>query len=355
MKRKFTTAYAVGLLLLLIGGMIAVAVSAFAEIETLVEACVGLLISFALAPACHELGHYAFAVGANMRIVYLKCFCFRYYRKNGKGRMGLCSPFLADETQVLPKSGGNMKKRVSAYAMGGLVFGGIFLAVIAVAACITAVAARPDFLLFGMLPYAAYLFFLNLAPLAYPSGKTDSLVLRGILRGEAEESVLLAAMEFYGELYEGKGYQDLEKEKLFSLPQLSEEEPLYALVLDLKYRYALAVEDFALAEDSLKRLLQSEEYLTDSAYESLKIELVYFSLLLGEDAPLKKLQETDEAFLRSDDYRAKRILALYSALTGGKEQAEALIEQGLALLAKEEVAGVRELEKTLLARIKERI
>jgi hypothetical protein len=353
MKRKLTTAYAVGLLILLLGAMVAVAAFAFSEIDTLVKAFVGLALAFVLAPVCHELGHLVFAIAGGMRVKYLKCFCFRYTREKGKGKLSLCSPFSADETQVTPLSEKNMKKRVIAYTVGGLAFSFAFLLAILIAVIIAAVAARPNFFLLGMLPYTAYLFLLNAAPLEYPSDKTDALILQGLIRGEDTEKVFLATMEIYGALCEGKGFGDLEKEKLFSLPQLAEDEPLHAVTLDLKYRYALAVKDFALAEDCLKRLLVSEEYLTDGAYENLKIELVYFSLLLGKDEPLKKLQETDEAFLRSDDYRAKRILALYSAISGGKEQAEALIAQGLSLVEREEIVGVKLLEKTLFERIKE--
>ena len=76
MKRKLTTAYAVGLLILLLGAMVAVAAFAFSEIDTLVKAFVGLALAFVLAPVCHELGHLVFAIAGGMRVKYLKCFCF---------------------------------------------------------------------------------------------------------------------------------------------------------------------------------------------------------------------------------------------------------------------------------------
>ena len=91
--------------------------------------------------------------------------------------------------------------------------------------------------------------------------------------------------------------------------------------------------------------------MADAAYETLKIELVYFSLLLGGDEPLKKLYETDEEFLRSDDYRAKRILALYSLLAGKTEEALELTSQAHRALMKEPISGVRKFEKILLGRI----
>lgn len=353
MKRKLTAAYAITLFLLLLGGMIAVLLFAFEDTERLVKAAAGLALSFLLAPVYHEIGHAAFALLGEMKIVYLKCFCFRYRKEKGKGKLSLCSPFAVDETQALPASSKNMKKRALWYTAGGLILGGVFCLAVGIGATVTAVVGKPNFLLFGMLPYALYLFLLNAVPLEYPSGKTDMLVLWGIQKGEIAERTMIAVMEAQGELYEGKSFAALDGKKLFSLPQLAEDEPLYAAVLDLKYRYALEREEYELAQDCLKRLLSSEDYLTDAAYETLKIELVYFSLLLGKDEPLKKLQKTDEEFLRSDDYRAKRILALYSALTGKTEEAYALIEQAERSLENEQTAGVRKFEKVLLGRIKE--
>ncbi len=353
MRRKLTAMYAITLFLLLLGGMLAVLLFAFEDTQRLVKAAVGLAFSFVLAPVYHELGHAAFALGAKMKIVYLKCFCFRYKKEKGKEKFCLCSPFAADETQALPTRAENMQKRALFYTAGGLILGGIFFFIVGGAAVLTALVGAPNFFLFGMLPYAAYLFLLNVVPLEYPSGKTDMLVILGIKKGEPAERTMIAVMEAQGDLYEGKSFAELDKEKLFSLPQLAEDEPLYAAVLDLKYRYALENEEYELAQDSLKRLLSAEDYLTDAAYQTLKIELVYFSLLLGKDEPLKKLYETDEEFLRSDDYRAKRILALYSALTGKTDEAQTLIEQAHRLLETEQTAGVRKFEKVLLERIKE--
>ena len=352
MTKRSATAYAIVLLVLLVCGMIAVVAFAFSEIDRLIEAIVGLLVAFVFAPVYHELGHVALALGADMQVVYVKCFCFRYVKKGGRGKLRFCSPFAPDETQVVPKKTGSMKKRALWYTLGGLLLEGAFFLVLAIAAAVTAFVGAPDFKLFAMLPYAAYLFFLNVAPFEYPSGKTDALIARGIIRGEPAETVMLAVMEAHGALFEGKSFGELDAETLFSLPQLAEDEPLFAATLDLKYRYALENEDYELAQDCLKRLAASEDYLSDEGYFSLRVELVYFSLLCAKVEPLKKLQETDEAFLRSEDYKAKRILALYSTLAGKEEEGELLIGQAKKLLEKEPILGVKKFEEKLLERIK---
>ena len=355
MRRKLTAMYAITLFLLLLGGMIAVLLFAYKDTDRLIKTFVGCAVSFVLAPVCHEFGHAAFARLSKMKIVYLKCFCFRYAKVKGKGKFSLCSPFEADETQALPTTAEGMQNRALLYSAGGLITEGAVCLVLGVCAILTAVLGVPNFLLFGILPYAVYLFLLNAAPLEYPSGKTDMRIIRGIKKGEPAERTMVAVMAAQGELYTGKSFGELQADTLFSLPQLAEDEPLFAAVLDMKYRYALEKQDYDLAEDCLKRLLASEEYLTDGYYQTLKIELVYFSLLLGKDEPLKKLYETDEEFLRSDDYRAKRILALYSSLVGKAEEAEILIAQAQDALEGELTSGVRKFEEILLGRIKERV
>ena len=96
--------------------------------------------------------------------------------------------------------------------------------------------------LWGMVPYAAYLFLLNLPPVEYASGKTDTLVYLGLKKGYDGEKNMLSAMEIQGQLYEGKSFAEIDETLYFDNPQLCEDEPLFAVMLDLKYRYFLEKE-----------------------------------------------------------------------------------------------------------------
>ncbi|MBQ8429795.1 MAG: hypothetical protein IJX30_06860 [Clostridia bacterium] len=354
MKRRFATIYAIFNTVCLLGGCILVFWLAWkAGTEQTIKALCGLAIGFVFAPVFHELGHVAFASATGMEYVYFKAFCFRFVRKDGKIKFSFASPFAADETQVIPKRGGNMQKRAAKYALGGLIVEGMALLVLLTTAILTTVLVKTSFELWGMVPYFAYLFLLNVLPLEYASGKTDMLVYRGVKKGADAEKNMLAAMEIQGQLYEGKSFAEIPETYYFDAPQLCEDEPLFAVMLDLKYRYYLEKEDFDHAADCLNRLAMAQVYLPDSEVVKIGAELTYMHSL---NKDLERAEETSKVcreFLAEDNGTAKRVLAAYSYAVGKKDAVSTLKAQAEVYLAKERVKGVAKFESILLSRIEE--
>ncbi len=312
----------------------------------------GFLLSFFLAPALHELGHVLLAKKENMACVYVKFFCFKVYKKAGQSGFGWASPFAADETQVLPKCGGNMQRRAIGYTLGGISFSGALFIILLTLALTLTFMNRICYFVWGMLPYAAYLFLLNLPPVEYASGKTDTLVYLGIKRGADVEKCMLSVMEIQGQLYEGKRFSEIPQSYYFDLPQLVEEEPLFALVLDLRYRYYLDKEELDSAADCLNRLALTQAYLSDKELEKVAAELVYMHSLRGDIERAEESGKLCKAFLSGNSATAKRILAAYSQAAGKTEAVEPLKAQGREALSCEWIAGVRKFEEGLLSRIK---
>lgn len=325
--------------------------SAETGIWTVVECLIGLFIGIILSPVIHELGHVSFALANKMDYVYVKCFCFKIYLKNGKKRFALTSPFLPDETQVVPKTSGNMQKRAIAYTLGGLVFGGVFLFVILTAAIVCTALKVTNFTLWGMLPYAAYLFLLNILPAEYPLGKTDMAVCLGVKRGEDVERNMLSAMEIHGNLNEGKSFSEIDEKLYFDLPQLRMDEPLYTVILDLRYRYYLEKEDLEKAADCLNRLVNASAYLPESELEKISAELVYMHSQNGDFERAEESCKFCESYLKSQTLTAKRVLAAYSKARGKEDSVAPLLEQARTLLSTERMLGVRKFEEILLSRI----
>ena len=126
MKRGVVTAYIVFCTLLLTAGFMLVFYFSWqVGVRATVKGVCGLLLGVILEPIVHELGHLFFGKIAGMTCVYLKCFCFRIALKEGKKRFSFASPFSPDQTQVLPKKSGNMKKRAILYTLGGLTISGV--------------------------------------------------------------------------------------------------------------------------------------------------------------------------------------------------------------------------------------
>ena len=352
MKKRMATIYAILCTLLLVAGLVVAFIFAWkaGEIQALAF-LLGVLVSFIITPILHELGHLSLLKANKMECVYIKCFCFKQYMQDGKKRFGFASPFRADETQALPKMGGNMKKRAEAYTLGGLIFSGVFLVLLTGAALTCSLLDVTRFELWGAVPYAAYIFFLNLAPVEYASGKTDALVYYGIQKGEPVEKVMLSAMEIQGQLFEGKSFAEIDEKWYFNLPQLCEDEPLYAVILDLRYRYYLEKNDLQNAADCLNRLVQAQAYLTDIEVEKIAAELTYMHALNGDLERAEESGKLCRTFLKTETPTAKRILAAYSAAFGKTDAVAPLLAQANATLQTEHILGVRRFEELLLSRI----
>ena len=353
MKRRLAITYAIFLTVLLVAGFIGVFVFAWFATgwRPIIEAIYSFILSFILAPVVHELGHVTFAAIHGMECVYFKAFCFRVALKNGKKRFAVTSPFTPDETQVIPKRGGDMQKRATAYTLGGLIFSGAFLATILIAAVVCTCVGHTRFDLWGLTPYVAYLFLLNLPPFEYHSGKTDTLVYRGIKKGEAAEKNMLAAMEIQGQLYEGKSFAEIDEKFYTDVPQLCEDEPLFAVMTDLRYRYYLEKKDFDRAADNLNRLTQAQEYLPEEEIIKIAAEFTYMHSINGD---IERAEETGEfchEYLIEENLTAKRILMAYMCACGNTISVEHLKEQVDEVAQKERIAGVRKFEKILISRI----
>lgn len=350
MKRNASTIYAIFVTLLLAAGfLLAFYFAQKAGVGAMIACLVGLFAGFVLAPIVHEIGHILFACTQNMRVVYAKFFCFKIYERMGKRRVALASPFAPDQTQAIPKNGGNMQKRATAYTLGGLILGGLFFVI-----ALTFALIFNKFFLWGILPYAGYLVLLNIAPCYYGSGKTDMLVYIGLKKGYDAEKTMLSAMEIQGRLYAGERFSDIEKKWYFDLPQLAEDEPLYAVLLDLRYRYYLDTGDILGATDCLNRLVCAQAYLQSDEREKLAAELAYIYTLQNDRENAEESGKCARNFLQGDSATAKRVLLAFTLAFGGeerKETVEVLKEQAENAIANERVKGVALLEQELISRL----
>ncbi len=354
MKKRLATIYAIFCTVVLLTGLLLAFCFARAEsTEALIACLCSIAVSFIFVPIVHELGHITLGNCMKMRLVYVKCFCFQVRVEKGKKRLRFASPFAAEQTQMIPTVGGNMKKRASRYVLGGLLFSGIFFALLLAASVLCICLGKPKYELIGALPYAGYLFFLNAVPLEYAGGKTDTLVYKGIKKGYDGEKCMLAAMEIHGQLSEGKSFGEIDEAYYFDLPQLCEEEPLFALLLDLRYRYYLDVADLERAADCLNRLAHAQEYLADAETEKIAAELTYMHALRGDLVRAEESGKLCRNFLTGDTVTAKRILLAYSIAVEKADAIEPLWEQATVALEEETILGVRKFEESLLKKLRE--
>ena len=352
MKLRLGRIFALTCMLLLAAGLITVFVfSLQVGTNATILALLGMVLSFALAPILHEWGHIGFAELADMECVYAKFFCFKTYMKEGELQFGFASPFAPDETQVMPRSGGKMKARVTLYALGGLILEGIFLALVLTAWLLLREKGEISYLFLGALPYAGYLFLLNVVPAEYAGGKTDMQVCFGVWTGKDAEKVMLSAMEIQGLSYTGKSFAEIDEKLYFDVPQLCEDEPLFAIMLDLRYRYYLDKNEVEKAAAQLNRLAQLQGYLPENVVEKIAAELVYMHALRGDFESAEESGKLCKNFLLSKNCTAKRILLAYTKAFGKEENLEPLWDQADELLQIERNHGIVKFEESLIDRL----
>lgn len=357
-KRLFGTVYSLVLLILLAAGEIAlVCVIAWQEgIPALACAVAGFLLSVIFTPMFHELGHVFFGKKQGMRLKMTKFFCFKISETEGKLRFSFSSPFLPEETQMIPRSGGNMRRRALCYTAGGLIGGGVWLIVLLAAALICGIFSRvAAFVFWSGIPYAVYLFLLNSVPAIYTGGKTDAAIFRGILKGDAPEKAMVCAMEIYGQLSEGKSFAEIPDEWYFGFPQLAENEPMYAMMLDLRYRRYLENGETEKAADCLNRLgaLAEPGYLYPEQLADLALEFVYMHILNGDLKSAEESMKLGELTGKDRKNTAAycRVNALRCASEGKNEEADCWKSAAEEFLRQEPLEGMRKSERLLLSRI----
>lgn len=345
MNRKASIIYDIVCLLLLIGGFLIV----FFLLEkcSTTVALLGLLcifVSLVVTPAVHELGHLVFALANGMKLAYIHFSCFCWKRSGKKLHFSFANPFIADETQVVPAFGGNMLKRAKAYTLGGLIFGVAWLCICILSACFIPNAVY----LWGLVPSATYSVLLNIVPANYPAGLTDMAVYVGLCKGESVQKNMLSAMEIQGRLFAGESYAEIDGDLYFDTPQIAEDEPLFLLMLDLRYRYYLDKGDLEKASECLNRLASLQGYLSETETERIAGELVYIHSLNGDSKRAKECGELCERYLSGMDITAKRILCAYTYAFGEKEKAIEFRQIALDTLEEEWISGHAKSEKKLL-------
>ena len=159
---------------------------------------------------------------------------------------------------------------------------------------------------------------------------------------------MLAAMEIQGQLYSGKRFSEIDEKYYNDVPQLCEDEPLFAVMLDLRYRYYLDKKDLENAADCLNRLANVQSYLPDSEVEKIAAELTYMHLINGDIERANECAKLCEKYLQGNSATVKRVLLAYAKAVGNTGAIEDIEKQARRALGGERVAGVRLLEEKLI-------
>lgn len=149
------------------------------------------------------------------------------------------NPFAPSSSIVIPKNSRNVVSKLVVTSVGGPAVNLLFAAV---GAAFLAGGEVLNLLSF-IAPSSLYLFALNAFPAAYAGGKTDMLVITEAASRRPCSLVLERVLYVQGLLAEGTPLSDIDEELLFSVPQIPDDEPAFAMLVSLRAEYYSAVGD----------------------------------------------------------------------------------------------------------------
>ena len=149
------------------------------------------------------------------------------------------NPFAPSSSIVAPKNSRNIVRKLVVTSLGGPA---VNLLCAAVGAGFIAGGDVLNLLSF-IAPSSLYLFVLNAIPATYAAGKTDMLIIAEAASHRPCSLVLERVLYVQGLLAEGTPLADIDEELLFSVPQIAEDEPAFAMLVSLRAEYYSAVGD----------------------------------------------------------------------------------------------------------------
>ena len=198
-------------------------------------------VFFPLASQLHELGHKLFGLFGGMKVKL--------------GRFALFSP---SSCMVMPKHSKNIRRGFILTACGGIAVNFLFAAAGIICLCAGGEAALASFIA----PSRLYLLLIHPPPAGPGTAATHMRMVADAAKNTPEWQVLCRVLTIQGMLFEGTPIEDIDENLLFSVPQISEDESAFIMLVSLRADYYGAKGDTQNAGMWGERLRElQEEYL----------------------------------------------------------------------------------------------
>ena len=287
--------------------------------------CVLLLLQPGL--LVHELGHLLFGAFAGMKCVSFSVGFLGISR--GKG-VSLQLSAAAGETQMIPRKTKNLRRRVMAATLGGIVMN--FIVGAAVCVLFFLLPKTPALVFFALLaPFQLYEGIAAVLPAELSAGRTDGALFSELKDNTAESDVFLRVLTAQGMLEQGE-FSDLPRSLLFDAPVVREDSAAFLSLLHLRFQYLLYLGDEAGAAQQIFRLEELSEYLPPADCAQVLCDAAFMRFILNGNTEFEAPKE------------AKKTAAYYRIAA----VKEAKINPLKRTVRRERSKGIRKFEEMLL-------
>lgn len=160
--------------------------------------------------------------------------------------------------ELIPKTDKKLKWRLIFTARGGLIINVLLFILGQIS---LSCAAVPVWLALFM-PANIYLYILNDFPVELNGGKTDGLVSWELYTETDNAKVLIAVLTVQARVLKGTPIEQIDRELLFGVPQIQEDDPAFISLTELRYEYFNALGDTENAEKYKARFEElKKEYM----------------------------------------------------------------------------------------------
>lgn len=317
---------------------------------------VGAIVAGLINTFAHELGH--LMVGKKNGFVFssMSVWFFKWSKRKNKIHFDFC--MIGDEagyTEMIPTSKDNLDIRLKKMTRGGVICSFVMMLIGIPPLLISSLPSFVFCVWSAFLPIGIY-FFLGTALPMYNEGlPNDGAVLWGIKKGDDAIKVNLSLLAIQAEMYNGKLPSEVDEKLYFDLPQLPEDDPAFAMLLNARYCYYLDKEDYDHAKKTNERLTSIIDYLPKSYRVVLQTELLYSACAFDYNEDLAD-DLTDELsrYLNNvnNSLTVRAKLAYILNVKKEKEAFDIFYKKGIKEADRCQIKGLGAFERKLLDRLK---
>lgn len=317
---------------------------------------VGTVVAGITNTFAHELGHLFAGKKNGFAFSSINVWFFKWTKV--KKRIRFDFVMIGEEagyTEMIPTTCENLDMRLSKMTKGGLVASFIMMFVGVPPLFINGLSAWIYCIWSMFLPVGVYFFFGNALPMTNDGVLNDGGVVSGIKNKTDSMVVALSVLAVQAEMYSGKLPSEIDEKLYFELPQLPEDDPNFALLLNARYLYYLDKEDYMNAKKVSDRLISIVEYMPKSYQLAAKTDALYNACTFDfNEEVADDLMYELEKFLNnvntSTTVRAK--LAYILNVKGEKDCFDIFYNKGVKEADRCQIKGFGEFEKKLLESLK---
>lgn len=317
----------------------------------------GAVVAGLICTLFHEFGHLIAGKINGFAFLSMTVWFFKWSRERGKIVFDFV--YMGDEagyTEMVPKTVENLAVRLKKTTLGGLIATAIPMLFGVIPLFFADKLSLFGFAVWAMLlPIGIYTFFGNALPMSSGGAGNDGKVLCGIKRADDDTKVILSMLAVQSELYSGKTPSEIDEKYYFDLPQLSEDDLNFAMLLSARYCYYLDKKDYENAKKTTDRLLSVADYLPKSYLNAVKTDALYNACTFdrNEDTADDLMAELEKYLNRrngSAEIRAKTAYLLY--IKDEKASLNVFYRKGVIEANKCNLRGLGLFERKLLEEMK---